>query len=611
MPFALALAQRLALLAAAAGFAAAACEAGGGPLLAATLLALAWLAARRLPPPGATFGAATLCSDSDAQRGGLTASGTGLHLGRLASLPPGRAAAVTALFAAPLSESRRVMDDLRDSGRRGPGVPLWLNRFQHALVVGPSGSGKGAGILVPTLMRYDGPVVVLDIKAELVRLVAPARQALGRSPVVVDPYRVICRDGGASFNPLSTGVVPGDPRLPDLARDLAAALVVRAANETQPWFNDAATGVLQGFILLAMNDPNPAVRNLEAVADAIASPVAFDACLRAMATTPAYGNVLRRLGNQAGQLQDRERASVLGTVSTHLAWLNSQRAADAVRDATFDPLTLKDPRSKSDLYLVIPPERLTSAKGLVRFLLTGVFRRVAEGGLGEGAKILVVLDELAALGHLEVVETAVNLLRGWGVRVVIALQSLGQLQDCFPGEKARTVLANTAQLYLRPNDLATAREISERIGQTTVYSASHQRGGSASRPTGGGRPEAGGGQRSENWGTTYAEAARPLVRPEEVLAAPARTVFAFADGVPPVVATQVRYYERGFDPAPRRARRAAGAAARFALLTAVAAAVIFALDRRRPPKPAPGLAVPLAGAVGPPAGGVPRRPARR
>ncbi len=619
MALALALTQRLVAAAALVWLVAAAARAGYGNLLLAAGAALAWRALRRGPGPGSTFGTARLCTAADARRGGLTQAGAGLHLGRLVADPPPVAAVVAALFTAPPSESRRVVDDLAVCGRcrSAPGVPLWLGWFPHALVVGPSGSGKGAAVLVPTLLAYDAPVVVLDIKAELVKIAGPARlRRFGRRAVVIDPYRVACPAGGAAFNPLQTGFAPGDPRLPDLARDLASAMVVRAPNENQPWFNDAATGVLHGFILLAMNDPNPAMRNLEAVADAIANPVAFDACLRAMAATPDYGGVLRRLGGQAGQLQDRERASVVGTVHTHLAWLNSQLAGDAVRATTFDPLSLKDPDAKADLYLVVPPERLTSARGLVRFLLTGVFRRLAGGGLGESRPVLVVLDEMAALGHLEVVETAVTLLRGWGVKVVIVLQSLGQLQDCFPGEKARTVLANTAQVYLRPNDLATAREISERVGQATVLSASYQSGGSVSRPAGINRPDANGGQRSASWGVTRAEVGRPLLRPEEVLAAPARAVFAFADGVPPVLAEQVRYYERGFRPARRRAGQMIGLAVRLA---AVSAAVMCAANViERPAAPSrqavisPRRVAAPAGPAGRPGGASPKyRPAGR
>lgn len=550
-----------------------------GWLAAAAVLVI--LTARPWPRPGSTHGTARFASRLDVRNAGMGRRG-GLHLGRLVpSAPHSRWAAAARLYTAPLSHSADVLADLRHApGRppRDPGPPLWMPKFTHCAVVGASGSGKGAGIVVPTLLAHRGPVVVLDVKGELYQLTAAARRKLGRKVHALDPYRLVTPDGGVSVNPMCLAAPGGRGNL-DLARDLACALVVRPPSEHQPFFNDSATMLLHGFIAQFMDDAAPEMRTLEVVADAIADPKLFRLCVSAMQASGAHGGVLRRIGRQAAGLQDREYASVVSTVATHVSWLNSQAAAGAVGAGTFDPLSLKT--GGADLFLVIPPERMRSASGLVRYVLAGVFRRLMDGPADEERPVLVVLDEASTLGALPVLEEAVTLMRGWGVKLVFVFQSLGQIHDVFPGPKAKTFLANTSQVYLKTNDFDTAKLISEMIGQSTVWATSAQRGGSYSRPTGG----AGGpgspsqpGQWSTSWGVTRTEQGRMLVRPEEVLHGPPRAMYVFTPDTPPILAEQVRWYERDF----RRPRRATWPLQALALAAAAAAGLHISAARPRP-----------------------------
>jgi len=48
--------------------------------------------------------------------------------------------------------------------------------FPHALIVAPTGRGKGVGFVIPNLLTYKGSAVVLDVKGELPRDRALPRQ---------------------------------------------------------------------------------------------------------------------------------------------------------------------------------------------------------------------------------------------------------------------------------------------------------------------------------------------------------------------------------------------------------------------------------------------------
>lgn len=59
----------------------------------------------------------------------------------------------------------------------------------HMVLIAPSGAGKGVGIIVPTLLDYDGPVLVTDVKAaENFHVTAHHRRSLGREVYAFDPF---------------------------------------------------------------------------------------------------------------------------------------------------------------------------------------------------------------------------------------------------------------------------------------------------------------------------------------------------------------------------------------------------------------------------------------
>ena len=258
-----------------------------------------------------------------------------------------------------------------------------------------------------------------------------------------------------------------------------------------------------------------------------------------------YGGVLRTLGRESSHLEGREKASVVSSIGAqYLGVLNSAPVRNTLRNSTFDPLWLKN--HNADLFICIPPEKLKSAAGFTRFLLTAILKRLASGRPDESHPVMVILDEAATLGRLEILETAVTLMAGWGVKLIFVWQSIGQIRDCFPGDKATTFLANMSlQVFGKTNDIMTAKHVSECIGARTVLTTNVQDGGSTSRTSGlEARQES--STRGSSWGATYSETGAPLLRPEEVLKMPAELMVVFTDRTRPILVRQRRYYEPEF-----------------------------------------------------------------
>ena len=72
---------------------------------------------------------------------------------------------------------------------------------RHMVMVAGTRAGKTSTVLVPNLLRYRGPCVIIDPKGELARLTAERRVAFG--PVfVLDPFKKVPRSlSGVSLAP--------------------------------------------------------------------------------------------------------------------------------------------------------------------------------------------------------------------------------------------------------------------------------------------------------------------------------------------------------------------------------------------------------------------------
>jgi type IV secretion system protein VirD4 len=170
-----------------------------------------------------------------------------------------------------------------------------------------------------------------------------------------------------------------------------------------------------------------------------------------------------------------------------------------------------------------------------------LLRAVVRGGLQEKNKVHFILDEAASLGHMEVLDDAVDKYRAYSVRCQFYYQSLGQLKSCWPADQGQTIMSNVTQILFGVNDLPTAEYVSNRLGEATIAITS---GGTS---TGTSRSSSANGQESHSYSTNHSENwqqhGRKLLKPEEVMMLPERTAITFTPGVPPICTRLVRYYE--------------------------------------------------------------------
>jgi type IV secretion system protein VirD4 len=260
-----------------------------------------------------------------------------------------------------------------------------------------------------------------------------------------------------------------------------------------------------------------------------------------MGQTDAMDGMLRRLGHQLTHYKDKELSSTLTTTNRFMRFLDTSPIYESTKRSSFDPADLL--KGKMTVYLIIPPDRMRAQSPLLRLWVGSMLRAVVKGGLQSGRRVHFVLDEAASLGHMDVLDDAVDKLRGYGVRLLFLYQSLGQLRRCFPEGQDQTLLSNVTQVYFGVNDQQTAEYVSARLGETTIITESGGVNRSVSRqhdamdkgPT---------HSRGSNQNWQYM--GRKLLKAEEVVALPERMAITFTPGVPPLATRLVRYYEKDF-----------------------------------------------------------------
>jgi hypothetical protein len=208
----------------------------------------------------------------------------------------------------------------------------------------------------------------------------------------------------------------------------------------------------------------------------------------------------------------------------------------------------------------------------------------------------MVIDEMAALGHMETVDDMLSMGRGYGLRVHLFVQNAAQLMRCYPDGQHVFVMGVTSNLFFGAHDWLTCEEVSRRSGSRTVIADSGGDGYGDTRqlPDNGGPGSVGWSHnRNHNW----AFAAKPLIRPEQVATLPPRAAITFAPGVrAPILSWITLAHEAPLAPAwPARAWARVKPLLMSLLL--LGGAVLITLPAVMPPKqrsppPKPSTAVP-------------------
>jgi type IV secretion system protein VirD4 len=410
---------------------------------------------------------------------------------------------------------------------------------EHVLTVAPTRSGKGVGLVVPTLLTWTGSAIIHDVKGENWNLTAGWRAKFSHCLLFdpTDPH-------STRFNPLLE-VRKGATEVRDV-QNIADILVdPDGSRERRDHWEKTAHSLLVGAILHVLYAEDE--KTLSRVARLLADPArSIRRTLLIMLTTnhlgtdaqpqvhPVVASVARELLNKS----ENERSGVVSTAMSFLSLYRDPLIATATETSDWRIADLVGADRPVSLYLVVPPSDISRTRPLVRLILNQIARRLTESLPADTEPsrqpLLLMLDEFPALGRLDFFESALAFMAGYRVRAFLVAQSLHQIDRCYGPH--HSILDNChVRVVFAPNDERTAKRFSDALGTATELRAQKNFSG----------------RRLSAWlshtSVSQQETARPLLTAGEILQLNSEEALVLVSGQPPIRAKKLRYYaDRNF-----------------------------------------------------------------
>ena len=430
-------------------------------------------------------------------------------------------------------------DEIKSAGLLGPdGVVLgklkddYLRHEgpEHVLCFAPTRSGKGVGLVIPSLLTWPGSAIVHDIKGENWQLTAGFRVRHGRV-LLFDPTN----PNSSAYNPLLE-VRRGEWEVRDV-QNIADILVdPEGSLEKRNHWEKTSHALLVGAILHVLYAEED--KTLAGVAAFLSDPKRpIESTLAAMMKTahlgevgphPVIASAARELLNKS----DNERSGVLSTAMSFLGLYRDPVVAKVTRRCDWRITDMVSAKRPATLYLVVPPSDINRTKPLIRLILNQIGRRLTEDLQARTArhKLLLMLDEFPALGRLDFFESALAFMAGYGLKSFLIAQSLNQIEKAYGPNNS--ILDNChVRVSFATNDERTAKRVSDALGTATEMRAMKNYAGHRLSPWLG------------HLMVSRQETARPLLTPGEVMQLPPADEIVMVAGISPIRAKKVRYYQ--------------------------------------------------------------------
>jgi type IV secretion system protein VirD4 len=430
-------------------------------------------------------------------------------------------------------------DEVKAAGLLGPdgvmlgrldGEYLRHDGPEHVLCFAPTRSGKGVGLVVPSLLTWTGSCIVHDIKGENWGLTAGLRARFGRV-LLFDPTNT----ASSAYNPLLE-VRRGEWEVRDVQNVADVLVDPEGSLERRNHWEKTSHSLLVGTILHVLYAETD--KTLRGVASFLSDPRRpIETTLVAMMTTPHLGKkgphpVVASAARELLNKSDNERSGVLSTAMSFLGLYRDPVVAQVTRRCDWRIADIAGEEKPTTLYLVVPPSDISRTKPLIRLILNQIGRRLTEdlNATNRRHRVLLMLDEFPALGRLDFFESALAFMAGYGLKSFLIAQSLNQIEKAYGANNS--ILDNChVRVSFATNDERTAKRVSDALGTATEMRAMKNYAGHRLSPWLG------------HLMVSRSETARPLMTPGEVMQLPATDEIVMVAGAPPIRAKKARYFE--------------------------------------------------------------------
>jgi type IV secretion system protein VirD4 len=401
---------------------------------------------------------------------------------------------------------------------------------EHVLCFAPTRSGKGVGLVVPTLLTWPGSAIVHDIKGENWELTSGFRARHGRV-LLLDPTNTT----SSAYNPLLE-VRKGEWEVRDVQNVADVLVDPEGSLEKRNHWEKTSHSLLVGAILHVLYAEQD--KTLAGVAAFLSDPRRpIESTLSAMMTTPHLGEkgphpVVASAARELLNKSDNERSGVLSTAMSFLGLYRDPVVAAVTSRCDWRIADLVSEERPTTLYLVVPPSDISRTKPLVRLVLNQIGRRLTEDlhAKDRRHRLLMMLDEFPALGRLDFFESALAFMAGYQIKAFLIAQSLNQIEKAYGANNS--ILDNChVRVSFATNDERTAKRVSDSLGTATEMRAMQNYAGHRLAPW------------LSHLMVSRSETARPLLTPGEIMQLPPDDEIVMVAGIPPIRTKKARYFD--------------------------------------------------------------------
>ena len=401
--------------------------------------------------------------------------------------------------------------------------PVGYNGSIHMITIGPNGSGKGMGLIVPNLAEQRRSILIIDPKGEAAAITARKRAEFG-TVKIINPFNVLADQRphlrSTGFNPLAA-LDPDDDNFADDCAGIGQALVKEPPGSDGAFFGGSAQDLVTALVMheKLLNRDSASLANVRRMlterfgGDERSGPLGLARTIYEMSESP-----YEPLRAKAGRFMSGSRSSmdIISTAINETRFLDSPPIQRDLSGADIDWNLAKN--EIVTVYLILPADRLETHANFLRLVVTSALRSLLRSPPGKKLPpVLFMLDEFAQLGYLPPIENAMGIARGFGVQLWPFIQDLNQIKALYKDRWQTFIGARGMLTAFAPQDMFTADYLSKLCGQKTEIVKS----GSENRDGKGGRQGS----------ISYAPQGFPLFRPEKLMAMPPGQMLCFVDPV--------------------------------------------------------------------------------
>jgi type IV secretion system protein VirD4 len=411
--------------------------------------------------------------------------------------------------------------------------------LRPVLVTGGTRSGKGRGVVVPTLLNWNFSALIFDPKGELWEKTGGHRQTIGHA-LFFNP-----RHGAtARFNPLAE-ISMGPECVAGVQRLVNILVSPQGQTNVNDFWDRQGAEMLAALIVHVLHSEskselkdNP--QSQKSLIDVKRLTANLDETVRSMLTTWHICDnrgqgmchpFVEEIATAYAATHEKGRKSVQMTVRSYLSWLVGADVEKALSASDFRLGDLMCAKRPVSLYVQISPGDLKALQPLVRMFFqlastafTTHITTDSDGRPKENA-LLLALDEFPLLGRVDFFEDVVRLASGYGIKCLFIAQSLNDVSRVYGVHNG---FIDNAHIYVAfaALDPLTREKVSKLTGMVTEIRSS------ASLPHHYG--ERGGS-------TSIGEFERPLLDAGEVGALPDKQQLVFIAGHRPYLLPKLHY----------------------------------------------------------------------